>query len=180
MKKILTAILCAGLALLFAAGCMGGTNTANDKETGDEASSLKASDYKNDLEGLSNYFAAYGYVNPQKPSTYVDMDASLIGAKKGRKYTSTTIKNTTIELYEYDTAKLNAQGKEIIASVKKDGTFTILDLPSTKAYLSDNGKFLMVYSDKSIDDANPKKDDENYKTRATVIDQFKEFHADGK
>lgn len=180
MKRVIAALLCAGLIIVFCAGCFG-TQQANpeDVATGDEASSLNANDYKNDLEGLSNYFAAYGYVNPKDSTKCVEMDASLIGAKAGKKYTAVKIddkevKNITIELYEYDTEKLPATADEVISSVKSSGTFRILELPEVKATLSDNGKFLMVYTDKGLDEK--KTDSDNYKWREEVLEKFKGFH----
>ncbi len=104
------------------------------------------------------------------------MDSALIGAEKGRKYATTyNGKNITVELYSYDTANLNDTAKSIIESVKNDGTFTILEFSPVKAYLSDNGKYLMVYSDASIDES--KTDDDNYTHREQVIEDFKAFYA---
>lgn len=182
MKRVIAALLCAGLIMIFASGCMGTqqTNSA-DVATGDEASSLDANDYKNDFEGLCNYFAAYGYINPKDESKYTEMDASLIGAKVGKKFTAVRmddkdVKDITIELYEYNLDNPPATADEVIASVKKDGTFSILDLPDVKAYMSDNGKFLMIYNDKGLDET--KTDSDNYKWREEVLEKFKAFHKD--
>ena len=104
-----------------------------------------------------------------------EMDFSLVGAQAGKKFATTyNGKNITVELYSYDTANLNDTAKEIIASVKNDGTFTILDLNPVKAYLSDNGKYMMVYSEASIDEN--KTDSDNYTHREQVIKDFKAFH----
>ena len=102
------------------------------------------------------------------------MDASLIVAKEGRKYTK---KNIKIELYVYDTNNLNDTANQIIESVKNNGEFVILDLPAVKAYLSDNGKYLMIYSDDSIKKDNPNTEAANYKAREEVIEKFKSFYA---
>lgn len=179
MKRLLALLLCAGMIMVFATGCFGMGTNPDDKETGDEASSLNANDYKNNFEGLCNYFAAYGYINPQKPSSYTEMDASLIGAETGKKFVAQKIadkdvKNITIELYEFNTDKLPATADEVIKSVKSGGTFSILELPEVKAYLSDNGKFLMIYSDKGLDET--KTDSENYQNREEVLEKFRAFH----
>lgn len=185
MKRVLAALLCAGLLIVFASGCMGGGQQTNPEAvaTGDEASSLDAKDYKNDFEGLCNYFAAYGYINPKDESKSTEMDASLIGAKIGKKFTAVKmddkdVKDITIELYEYDTQNQNATADEVVKSVKADGTFSILELPDVKAYLSDNGKFLMIYNDKGLDES--KTDSENYKWREEVLEKFKAFHSNEK
>ena len=185
MKRVLAALLCAGLLIVFASGCMGGGQQANPEAvaTGDEASSLDAKDYKNDFEGLCNYFAAYGYINPKDESKNTEMDASLIGAKIGKKFTAVKmddkdVKDITIELYEFDTQSQNATADEVVKSVKADGTFSILELPDVKAYLSDNGKFLMIYNDKGLDES--KTDSDNYKWREEVLEKFKSFHSNEK
>ena len=93
MKRVLAALLCAGMLIVFASGCMGGGKQTNpeDVATGDEASSLDPKDYKNNFEGLCNYFAAYGYINPKYDDKNTEMDASLIGAKVGKKFTAIRI-----------------------------------------------------------------------------------------
>ena len=107
------------------------------------------------------------------------MDLSLVGAKAGKKFTAVRIddkdvKNITIELYEFNTGENKSTADEIIASVKSNGTFSILNLPEVKAYLSDNGKFMMIYTDKGLDEK--KTDSDNYKWREEVLEKFKAFH----
>ena len=180
MKRIFAALLCAGLIMVFATGCFGGQQTNQaDVATGDEARSLEAADYNNDFEGLCNYFAAHGYINPKDETKATEMDLSLVGAKAGKKFTAVRIddkdvKNITIELYEFNTGENKSTADEIIASVKSNGTFSILNLPEVKAYLSDNGKFMMIYTDKGLDEK--KTDSDNYKWREEVLEKFKAFH----
>lgn len=176
MKKLFAAILAAAMFAVIATGCFG-MGQKQAVATGDEAASQKAEDYENDFEGICNYLASFGYINPVRDNvdvTYTVMDASLIGADKGRKFTEQTQKKATIEIYEYADQK-NATADEVISSVKKDGTFTILELPSVNAMLSDNGKFLMIYNDKSIDENKP--EDDNYKLREEITEKFKTFHS---
>ena len=179
MKRILTAFLCACMIAITASGC--GYTDALDKAssnteatqateaTGDDE--IKSEDYKNDLEGLSDYFADKKYIAVDKKGeidkNYVtEMDASLIGAKSGKKYKYGAI---TVELYEFDKTDGN-----VYKSVKETGKFTILDLPEVTAHISDNGKFVLIYTDKTIDEAKTEAD--NYKKRQTVIDDFKAFN----
>ena len=168
MKRVLAALLCAGMLIVFASGCMGGGKQTNpeDVATGDEASSLDPKDYKNNFEGLCNYFAAYGYINPKYDDKNTEMDASLIGAKVGKKFTAIRIddkdvNNITIELYEYDTDNIGEEGKRVIDEVKKNGEFYVFGedtkLDGNEAYpadLSDNGKYLLIYTDTSTDISN--------------------------
>lgn len=192
MKRFFAALLCAGLIVAFSAGCgykdaLSKQNTATQAtdSTGSLATTdeIKAENFADNLEGLSNYFVKLGYITEKDgkidESTVTVMDASLVGAKEGKKYaTSYGGKAITIELYEYDLtnlSKLNDTAKAVIESVKNSGEFTILDLPSVKAYLSNNGRYIMVYTDASIDDANPDKESDNYKHREEVIKNFKSF-----
>lgn len=180
MKKIIAAILCAGLIAVFTAGCsvpdaLENTETTqiasdSQKETTPE---IKSTDYDDSLKGLAEYFAKKGYLENNKDKT-VKMDASLIGADEGNKYVSG--KTITVELYSYNPSKLNDTAKKIIESVKKDGTFTILDLDPSEAYLSDNGKYLMVYTDTAIDKNKPDKKSSNYIKKQEVIDSLKAFY----
>lgn len=193
MKRFIAAILCVGLIAAISAGCaykdaLSKDNTATThatEATGSAAtpSEVEEKNFEDNLNGLSNYFANKGYITTKDgkidESTVTVMDASLIGAKEGKKYaTAYGGKAVTIELYEYDVSNvnnLNDTAKAVIESVKNNGEFTILDLPSVKAYLSNNGRYIMIYTDSSIDDAKPDKESDNYKHREEVIKNFKSF-----
>ena len=178
MKKIIALLLCIGLFAAVAVGC-GGQKQA--VATGDEAKSLKASDYKDNFDGLCTYLSAWGYINPladNKGVTYTVMNADIIGAKQGRRFTANAdkIKDTVIEIYEYDLSKLNDSAKEVRSSVEKDGTFVNLVGETVKnVYLSNNGKYMMIYTDHTIKD-DTKETDDNYKMREEVVGKFKTFH----
>ena len=190
MKRFIAAILCVGLIAAVFAGCaykdaLSKDNTATTQATeatGNVATvdEIDAKNFSDNLQGLSEYFAKKEYITTKDgkidESTVTVMDASLIGAKEGKKYaTSYGGKAITIELYEYDVKNLNDTAKAVVESVKNSGEFTILDLPPVKAYLSNNGRYIMVYTDASIDDANPDKESDNYKHREEVIKNFKSF-----
>ncbi len=185
MKRFFAAILCAGLIAATTAGCGykdaldTQTSDTQTEQTGEQASAepeVKASDFNNDLEGLCNYFENLGYISKDE-NKVTKMDSSLIGAEKGNKYINTyNGKQITIELYEYKENNLNDAAKQIIKSVKENGTFTILDLTPVSAYISDNGKYLMIYKDDSIDDSNPDTESSAYTHREEVIKNFKQFY----
>lgn len=187
MKRILTAILCAGVIAVSAAGCgyndalynNNNNNSSSSSQTSEESSNTeeKVSDakYDNNLDGLIDYFDAKEYIE-NKEGSFVKMDASAIGAKEGKKFAiKYESSNLIIELYEYDTKSLNDTAKKTIKSVEDNGTFSVYGLPDVTAYLSDNGKYLMVYTDSSIDKENPDKTKSNYKHREEVIKDFKAF-----
>ena len=176
MKKIIAALLAAVVITISASGCMGGMGAKPAVATGDEAKSQNAADYPDTYEGLCNYLASFGYINPLKDNadvTYVVMDYALVGATHGRRYTEQTKKKATIEIYDYSEAR-SATADEILAGIKDKGTFTVLGLPEVKAILSNNGKYMMVYNDKSIDENN--KEQEEYKLREEIVEKFKTFH----
>lgn len=185
MKRILAILLCVGIFAAVAAGCGGAQK--EKIATGDEAASLNAADYKDNLEGLCNYLAAWGYINPynnpdEKKSnegvTYSKMRGELIGAKadSGKRFTAQHRKDTTIELYEYDLGNLNATADEVRASVEKDGTFkNLIGETVNNVYISNNKKYLMIYTDTTIN-GDTKETDDNYKSRQEVVEKFKKFH----
>ena len=193
MKRFIAAILCVGLIAAISTGCaykdaLSKDNTATTRATeatGNVATvdEIDAKNFSDNLQGLSEYFAKKEYITTKDgkidESTVTVMDASLIGAKEGKKYaTSYGGKAITIELYEYDLtnlSKLNDTAKAVIESVKNSGEFTILDLPSVKAYLSDDEKYLLIYTDSSIDDEKPDENSDNYKHREEVIENFRKF-----
>lgn len=195
MKKFISAILTICLAGAILAGCGYSDALSNasssTSETNAESSqastepTINTNDYENTLDGLSEYFRNMGYIVEKVEDTpaSTEMDAELIGAEKGIKYvTKYNGQDVIVELYSYNTENLNDTAKEIINSVKEKGTFAILPdkdgnyLSEVTAYLSDNGKFLMIYSDKSIDKTNPDTTTDNYKHQEKVIEDFKAFH----
>ena len=121
--------------------------------------SVSQADYKNDLDGLVGYLKALQYL--PKDTQPVDMLAEVIGAKKGYRYIFTVNGSQTVtELYEFDTAALDANAQRVIGEIKENGSFHLfnkegVDTDTTyTAYLSDNGKYMMLYTDNSSNDDN--------------------------
>ena len=186
MKKIISALLMASVIAISAAGC--GYNDALEQaskanqqttsasqssdSTSDEISKVTDANYKDTFDGLCSYMQDKGYYTDKAVKT--EMDASFIGAKQGVKYSISN--NLAIELYEYDTTKLNDTAKEIVKEVKDSNSFTIIEgYPVNAAYLSNNGKYLMIYNDTKIDKNNPKKDSNEYKARENAVEDFLAF-----
>ena len=115
MKRILTAILCAGILAVTAVGCSyndalykdgNSSSQTSEDSTQPTTSSVKDDKYGNDLDGLVDYFVAKGYLGSKDGS--IKMDASAIGAKEGKKFAAKHAgSNIIIELYSYDTKKTN-------------------------------------------------------------------------
>lgn len=202
MKKIWFFALAAALAVAVA-GC--GSNVVTDSQgnvisaTSAAASSpasqaastasKEEADYPNTLDGLVAYMKAQGYIEKDytAPTTFGQtaasnsniMQAQLIGAKSGKRYTGKYggKDNITIELYEYDPANLDSTGQKVIDQVKQQGTFTIFE-KDVEAYLSSNSKYLMVYKDSELaEDKNNDKTEDHKARKQKVIEDFQAFHA---
>lgn len=163
-RRLLTlgAVLLTAATALFAAGC--GT-TVNTDENGSAVVSQALSSapveatgtvkpvgddskYPDTLEGLISYMIDSKCVEQNKDNAKEKMQAQVIGATAGLRYHASFegSNNITVELYAYDPAKLNADAARVLGEVKKGGKFTLFG-KELQAYLSDNGKYLMVYSD---------------------------------
>lgn len=183
MKKIISALLMAFLIAVSAAGCgyndaleqasKANQQTTSASQSASEQTSKEAEKvYKDSFDGLCSYMQDKGYYTDKAVKT--EMDASFIGAKQGIKYSISN--NLAIELYEYDTAKLNDTAKEIVKEVKDSNSFTIIEgYPVNAAYLSDNGKYLMIYNDTKIDKNKPDKNSNEYKARENAVKDFLAF-----
>lgn len=183
MKKIISALLMASVIAISAAGCgyndaleqasKANQQTTSASQSASEQTSKEAEKvYKDSFDGLCSYMQDKGYYTDKAVKT--EMDASFIGAKQGIKYSISN--NLAIELYEYDTAKLNDTAKKIVKEVKESNSFTIIEgYPVNAAYLSDNGKYLMIYNDTKIDKNKPDKNSNEYKARENAVKDFLAF-----
>lgn len=183
MKKIISALLMASVIAISAAGCgyndaleqasKANQQTTSASQSASEQTSKEAEKvYKDSFDGLCSYMQDKGYYTDKAVKT--EMDASFIGAKQGVKYSISN--NLAIELYEYDTTKLNDTAKEIVKEVKDSNSFTIIEgYPVNAAYLSDNGKYLMIYNDTKIDKNKPDKNSNEYKARENAVKDFLAF-----
>lgn len=183
MKKIISALLMASVIAISAAGCgyndaleqasKANQQTTSASQSASEQTSKEAEKvYKDSFDGLCSYMQDKGYYTDKAVKT--EMDASFIGAKQGIKYSISN--NLAIELYEYDTAKLNDTAKEIVKEVNESNSFTIIEgYPVNAAYLSDNGKYLMIYNDTKIDKNKPDKNSNEYKARENAVKDFLAF-----
>ena len=176
MKKITAAILGAVMAVSLA-GCRTAASQIEkiSTESAPDPDTVKVSDQADNLEGLEKYLVDLNYIPKEAKAT--DMLASVIGAKSGHRYSFIVDKSTVVaELYEYDTDKLGEEGKRVIDEVKKNGEFYVFDKSvqldentAYKAELSDNEKYLFIYTDNSTDIANVQR-------KADFAAKVKAFH----
>ncbi len=140
--------------------------------------SKEMKDYKDTFDDLCKYLSANGYINAleeNKDKSFNDMKYELVGASNGKKFICTMqgANNVTVELYDFSKP---ASPDEVYNNVKNNGKFSILGLDEVNAYLSDNGKYMMVYTDASVNWKEPDKNADNYKRFEEILKAFKEFH----
>lgn len=124
------------------------------------------SEFEDNIDGLCE-FLEYNYAVTGEP---VEMSYKEIGAVGGYKYQFLfSGKTVQVEVYEFDLDNLDEKGKNCLDGVKKDGKFTVLDNEVT-AMPSNNGKYIMIYTDGDNSDANKAQ-------RERVETLFKEFKA---
>ena len=179
MKRVISALIAVLMLAMCFAGCtdvMNMQNTtsateATEKETTakDTATADTANKgYEDSFKGLVEYFKDKGYITiAEKDSNVTKMDAALIGAKEGNRYKMTyNNAEILIELYYYENTD-----NQFVKSVKENGTFQIGELDPVTAYIAEDGKYLMIYTDRS----NPAEDSDNAKRQTEVIEAFKAF-----
>lgn len=178
MKRIVLTLLAILLVIAFAAGCgvedplNPSTTEPTEAPTVPEKLDVDDMDYDDSIEGIYNYMLALELMSDVQPTA---MAAELIGAEKGNKYSYTVNgSQVNVELYSYDTKNLNELAKEIIKSVEETNTFEILNLGEVEAMISDSGKYLLIYSDKSLDSDSPNED--NLAVYNKFVEAFKAFH----
>ena len=166
MKKIFALILASLMLISVMSGC--GTtvpdateSTAATEETKEEKT------YSDSLESLAEYMKDQGYID--NTDNAYKMQAQLIGAEKGYRYLKGTVQ---IELYKYNPDKLNDTAKDVMEQIEKNGEFELYG-KKIKGYLSDNGKYMMVYTDSAIVEGDTTSD--AYKTMEKAVKDLNKF-----
>lgn len=168
-KKWLAALLMAGaVCATVLSGCGEGLvdlNASSGAASAETSSALTENDVQDSLLGLEEFMLAQGYV----AGSASEMDGSMIGANDiGHRYVSGSV---TAEFYEYDLSNLNDTAKTVRASVEENGTFEIVGRTVENVYLSDNGKYLMIYTNTATDETNAAK-------TQSAIEAFRAFKSD--
>ena len=165
MMKRIACLAAAGLLTLALSACGVQAEQLETLETassGLEQSAAPAGDFEDGLEGLCKYMEANKAVVGEK----VEMSYKEIGAVGGYRYRFKFNGSTVqAEFYEFDLDNLNDKAKECLDSTKEKGFFTLLgnDVPATLS-----GKYMMIYTDTSKEQANTEKRDE-------AVDLFASF-----
>lgn len=150
MKKLLALAAAAVMVFSFSACSIGAgdvTSAGSGASAGTESAPTSAApvpgglsdtEVDDNLAGLQKYMESWGYVT----GTAAEMKAGLIGAQTGVKY---QFDRVVVELYEFNLDSLEETGRTTLDSVKQNNNFTILG-KQVPAILSDNGKYLMTYT----------------------------------
>lgn len=174
MKKLISALIAVLMLMSCFAGCADpmanptASTTTTEAQAEETTEATEPKTYEDTYESLVEYFVDKGYIKIDENNANVTkMDASLIGATEGNRYkTSYNDAEVLIELYYYENTD-----NDFIKSVKENGSFQIGKLDPVTAYISQDGKYLMIYTDRS----NPTDDSDNGKRKAEVIESFQAF-----
>lgn len=116
---------------------------------------LEDSKVEDTLDGLCEFLEGnYAVMGEEDQLTKEEMSYQEIGAKGGYRYKFMFGKSAVqVEVYEFDLKSLNEKATTCLNEVKEKGAFTILN-KEVPAILSDNGKYMMIYSDTSTEQQN--------------------------
>ena len=163
MKKIMALIASIIMVAVFVTGC--GTTAQTTQKEVKLSSQLKALE-----KGMENE----GFI-PKKDVTKTEMSPVkqegtdgktreyggylTIGAVEGVRYSfKYNESDVNLELYRFDTKKLDETGKKTISDVKSTGEISIGEGDTKiKAYLSADEKYLLIYQDSSTEKKNKTK-----------------------
>ena len=174
MNKLFSIIAAAAVAAVLFTGCTGdaqgtpsaSSDAASQTESGETMTGdgTKSPDgYKKDFDGFVQYMTDNGFVSGDG----VELTAAAIGAASGKRFTmSSGVGGTTkyyVELYEYSDQTSDAAAKTI-SNARADGSFHLFEstetvTQNTLAVVSEDGRFLMLYTDNSeSEDKNEQRD----------------------
>ena len=144
MKKIKLLSLILTVPLILS-GCGEGDVGSPQENSFESQLNVDQSTYENSLEGLQNYLKDMDLISGKS----TEMLSEIINAKKGVKYTfKLNNSNVTAEIYEFESAN-----EDVASQINSKGTLNILnkEVPAT---ISNNKKYLLIYSDKSTHSQN--------------------------
>lgn len=182
MKKLLSVAVSAVLALTMLAGCDTGASQSQNPTESTSASTIKPTNeestdtelilpenYEKTFDGFVQYMTDYNFISGEG----TDLTASAIGAKLGKRYTvSSGASKFTVELYMYEDTTSELAVKTI-ENARKDGSFHLYDSTEsatqyTLAAVSEDGRFLMLYTD-------PSENENNIAVKNAAADAVRQF-----
>ena len=149
MKKYaikLCALIFAAIAVISFTGC--GMKTATIPED-NKVKVSKMDKNATGVEAICKKFVEKEYVSDDCIKT----DAKLIGAKSGYRFDNVAYNGSkfSLEIYEYEDTSTDIENieiaKNVISSVKENGSFDLFGRKVSYCYMSDNDKYLLIYPD---------------------------------
>lgn len=183
MNRLKATIAAAALMAVLLTGCFGST-TATDSSSASSDSASSGETLKGDgAKTADGYdYTLDGFISYMKDNEIISGDgqeltASVIGAQKGQRFISGTNNSPkfTVELYEFAAdAESSDEAKKTIEDARKDGSFHLYDstediTKKTLAAVTDDGRFLMLYTD-NIGNENSEKQQQS---AAETVKKFK-------
>ncbi|MBQ5439760.1 MAG: hypothetical protein IIT49_03140 [Clostridia bacterium] len=160
MKKVLIIAVSCLLTLCMLSGCADNTQTPSEEQEtvitdnagGTDLPSLD--NYEDSFLDLITYMTEAGIIKGDG----TEVNAESIGAAHGKRFTmSSGPVKYYIELFEYEDPTTD-KAKSVITNAKRDHTFMLFGntesiTQHTYAVVSENGKYLLLYSDTSTSDS---------------------------
>ncbi len=139
MKKIFAILLIVAIAISLTA-CMGsGADTGSTKATEIKVEDVDIKNYEKTFSGMQKYLKDLKLISGDK----IELQADLIGAKKGVRYTADKV--DFVEFYAFDLDNMTKEGKEVYDAISKGDTYDVLGLQEMKGVISKSGKYMMLY-----------------------------------
>ncbi|MBQ5565370.1 MAG: hypothetical protein IIT42_00790 [Clostridia bacterium] len=174
MKKIWLSVAALFMTLLLLTGCspttngnVSGSSDSSGESSETNAAAINGTEYT--FDGLVKYMAEREFIKGDGEET----TASAIGAAKGKRFTMTSAGyKYYVEFYEFkDTESELAQ--QTISNAKNNGTFLLFEstentTKNTVAVVTDDERFLMLYTDSSTNT-------NNITARDNAVEAFKSF-----
>ena len=159
MKRIASILIVLALSALMLTGC---SDTADETDNGGmgsaditaansdtDTTTVSPDDYEKTFEGFIQYMTDGKFIKGEG----TDLTASAIGAKQGKRFVMSGTSKYSVELYEYED-QTSEIAQKTIANARGDHSFHLMDstesaTANTYAAVTEDGRFLMLYTDGS-------------------------------
>lgn len=157
MKKII-AVLLTLLMLMSLAACSTGTIITSETTTdATEAPRVDIEKYEKSFNGMQKYLIDMELIDSKSK---VELQADVIGAKKGVRY---TVGGSFVEFYVFDTKATPDEAVKVYDGIADGGIYKVLGIEDEKGEVSSSGKYIMLYPATSSFDY------------SVIIEEFKKF-----
>lgn len=139
MKKII-AILLTLIMVMSLAACSTGTIITSETTTdATEEPKVDVSKYEKSFNGMQKYLIDMKLIDSKNK---VELQADVIGAKKGVRY---TVGASFVEFYVFDTKSTPDEAVNVYDGIADGGIYKVLGIEDVKGEISSSGKYVMLY-----------------------------------